>query len=275
MWRAPFGQCMTSPHELLIPYGATRLSPRYFDVVHDAEGRERVRCRIAHVLVQPLRREPLRLSDAGRLVKGPAAVQHRERDQVSELRRGFEDLCGLWWPTGRRFVVEYFRFVASQIDRHRSELAARLCSFGGLYRVRDWMYSAPAPLPRAWIPVPETREAAPDPEAHVACDFAFWTGDAIVALYVTGVETVTPARLRDIERLRRIGVQVVEVSASAMTARGPRVLRDRLPEAFLRFWDGERYPSGPSWTGMAGETWAWRLEAALRTQSRDPRPPSR
>ena len=246
---------MTSPDGLLIPYGATRLSPRFFDVVRDAGGRERVRCRIAHVVVQPTRREPLRLSDAGGLVRGPAAAPEPPRggDQVLELRRGFEDLCGLWWPTGRRFVVAYFEFVASLVDEHRPELAARLSDFGGLYRVRDWMFSALAPLPRAWIPDAETQDPS-GLEAYVACDFAFWTGNAIVALYVTGRETVTPARLRGVERLGRAGVQVVELSALAMTAQGPDALRDRLPEAFRRFWEGERYPSGPSWTGMADET---------------------
>lgn len=245
---------MHLPERLLIPYGAARLSRRFFEMDRDADGRERVRCRIAHVVVEPARREPLRLSDAGRLVPGPAAPRPDDAaDRVSLLRAAFEDLCGLWWPAGRRFVAAYFALASSLVEEHRRDLRSRLAGFGALYDYRDWLYSAPAPLPRAWIPVAGPRKSAPSPESFVASDFAFWIGDAIVAAYVTGTETVTSARLRDLERLRRAGMHAMQIPAAAMEAQGPDALRERLPRAFLRFWEGERYPSGPSWTGMADE----------------------
>ena len=245
---------MTRPERLLIPYGASRLLPRFFDPGRDAGGSERLRCRIPHVVIRPARREPLRLSDSGGLVTRPAApVPVEPADRVSLLRAAFEDLCGLWWPAGRRFVAKYFELVASLVEEHRCALESRLAEFGALYHYRDWIYSAPAPLPRAWIPVAQTRNPAPSPESFVACDFAFWTGDTIIAVCVTGSETVTPARLRCAERLRAAGVQIHEIPAAAMVAPGAEALRDRLPAALLRFWEGERHPCGPSWIGMAGE----------------------
>ena len=245
----------TLPDRLLIPYGASRLSPRFFDSVRDAEGRDRLRCRIVHVVIRPAEGEPLRLNNAGDLVvgwatpPGPAGATGR----VSQLRAGFEDLCGPWSPLQRRFVTAYFELVVAQVENHRSELESRLVDFGALYHYRDWIYSAPAPLPRAWIPVTETGGAVPPPESFIAGNFVFWTGDALVAVYVTGTETATPARLRNVRRLRDAGVQVHEIPAAALSAHGSDVLRDRLPAAFLRFWEGERYPSGPLRTGMPVE----------------------
>ena len=239
---------------MLIPYGAARLSPRFFDVVRDTDGREHVRCRIAHVAIPPERREPLRLSDAGGLVRRPVAApdQVDAADRVSLLRAEFENLCGLWWPVGRRFVSRYFELVAHIVEEHRRELESRLAAFGALYHYRDWIHSAPAPLPRAWIPVPGAQQSTPAPDSFVACDFAFWTGDEIVAVYVPGVETATPERRASIERLRGAGVRVHEVPAAVLSGRGADALRDLLPAESRRFWEGERYPSGPSWTDMAG-----------------------
>ena len=240
---------------MLIPYGASRLTPRFFDVVRDPDGSERVRCRIAHVEIRPARREPLRLSDAGALVPRPTAPPDAvgATDQVSLLRAAFENLCGLWWPTGRRFVSMYFALVAGIVEEHRRELEARFTAFGALYHYRDWIHSALAPLPRAWIPATEAPQSAPAPDSFIACDFAFWSKSGVVAVYVTGTETIASQRLEDIKRLRDSGACVLEVPADVVAMQEPDRLRDLLPAELQRFWDGERYPCGPSWTDMSGE----------------------
>ena len=245
---------MNCPERLLIPYGASRLSPRFFDVVRNADGEAHIDCRVPHVIIRPARRRQLRLNDAGALLTRPATAdgQVDPTDQVSLLRGAFEDLCGLWWPVGRCFVSTYFELVESIVEEHRRGLESRLVEFGALYHYRDWIYSAPAPLPRAWIPAAEVHDPSGAPESFVACDFAFWTGDAIVAAWVTGTETDTTARLRDAERLRGAGVRTVEIPHFASAAQRRAALRERLPVEFLSFWEGERYPSGPSWTSMAG-----------------------
>ena len=246
---------MPCPDRLLIPYGVSRLMPRFFSVVRTADGSERVRCSIAHAVVRPAGCPSLRLSDAGALVTRPAAAPNPVDavGTVSVLRAAFEELCGLWWPVGRRFVALYFELAERLVDEHRHELEAKLAEFGDLYEYRDWIYSAPAPLPRAWIPVNEAQAPAAAPESFVACDFAFWTGDAVTAVFVTGTETLTPARLERTRRLRNAGVGIHEIPAAAMETQGPDALRERMPAAFLRSWERERYPSGPSWTDMAGE----------------------
>ena len=135
---------------------------------------------------------------------------------------------------------------------HRPELESRLSAFGSLYDFRDWIYSAPAPLPRAWIPVAGAEQDSLAPESFIACDFALWTGEEIVAVRVAGTETVTPERLEGAERLRSAGVRIHDVPAVVLAGGGPDALRDLLPAELLRFWEGERYPSGPSWTDMSG-----------------------
>lgn len=240
---------------MLIPFGASRLTPRYFDAVRDADGSQRIRCRIAHVVIRPALREALRLSDAGALVPRPAARTDSEGavDPVSLLRAEFENLCGLWWPVGRRFVSMYFALVAGIVEEHRRELEARITAFGALYHYRDWIHSALAPLPRAWIPATEAPQTAPAPDSFIACDFAFWSNDGVVAVYVTGTETIASQRLEDIKRLRDSGACVLEVPAHVVAMQEPDTLRDLLPGKLRRFWEGERYPTGPSWTDMTGE----------------------
>ena len=151
---------MNCPERLLIPYGASRLSPRFFDVVRNADGEAHIDCRVPHVIIRPARRRQLRLNDAGALLTRPATAdgQVDPTDQVSLLRAAFEDLCGLWWPVGRCFVSTYFDLVESLVEEHRRGLESRLVEFGALYHYRDWIYSAPAPLPRAWIPAAQVHD---------------------------------------------------------------------------------------------------------------------
>ena len=229
---------------MLIPYGASRLTPRFFDVVRDAGGRRRIRCRIAHVVIRPARREPLRLSDAGALVPRPTAPPDEDgtADRVAPLRAEFERLCGLWWPAGRRFVSMYFALVAGIVEEHRCELETRTAAFGALYHYRDWIHSALAPLPRAWIPATGATPNVPAPDSFIACDFAFWSGDAVVAVYVTGTETIASQRLDDIRRLRDSGARVLEVPASVVAMQEPDALRALLPAQLQGFWEGGALP---------------------------------
>jgi hypothetical protein len=81
--------------------------------------------------------------------------------------------CGDYNQALRRGVTQYLDAIADHVTHHRDDLAAGLARFHGLYRVEDWCWSAPRPLPRAWWC---------QDGAWVRADLAFWDGNAVIAM---------------------------------------------------------------------------------------------
>jgi hypothetical protein len=197
---------------LRIPYGLDRL-PRSI-ALDDA----RLRC----VAVSD---EPLRLNsepvppDAMPLTTGDHAAR------VAAAKEWLDDLCGDYAPLRRQFIEAYLRFIAAQIEAHRTELAARLAPYDGLYSPDDFAWSALRPLPRGWVSA--SGQLLP-------ADMVFWDGARQIA-----VELST----RDTDRQRALlaaGVAVQRI-APGMLARLDAIL----PVSFLRFWEGQTLPSSP------------------------------
>jgi hypothetical protein len=72
-----------------------------------------------------------------------------------------------------RFIREYLNFVGSAVIQNKDVLADKIAPFDGLYSVDDWFWSAPRPLPRAWI-----REG----EVWTSAAMVFWDGSALITL---------------------------------------------------------------------------------------------
>jgi len=145
--------------------------------------------------------------------------------RVTAARAWLESLCGDYAPLRRQFVTAYFRFAASMIDVHRTELLARLQHCHGLYTPDDFLWSALRPLPRGWVAVDERRLPA---------DMVFWDGVQPIAIELAA---------RDTDRQRAL------LAAHVATLRIEPSAFDRLdailPSGFHRFWDGETLPSSP------------------------------
>ena len=145
--------------------------------------------------------------------------------RVTAALAWLESLCGDYAPLRRQFITAYFRFVASVIDAHRTELLARLQRYDGLYAPEDFLWSAPRPLPRGWVPVGER---------WLPADMLFWDGMQPIAIELAA---------RDTDRQR------VLLAAKVVTLRIERAAFDRLdallPPGFHRYWDDEALPSSP------------------------------
>ena len=160
----------------------------------------------------------------------PAAVlagapgDHAAR--LAALLRWLEGLCGDYAAARRRFVAAYVALLAASIAARRAELAAGLARFDGLYAPEDWIWSAPRPLPRAWLP---------GPDGPVFAEMAFRLADGPLALVLA-----EPAREAALVaagvRVRRVGTDVL--------AAGPAALAAALGEGFWRFEAGEKLPMG-------------------------------
>jgi hypothetical protein len=185
---------------LLIPYGVDRL-PRDL----------RLRC--VEVDDQPLR---LNSEPAPADAMPPATGDHAAR--VAAAQDWLESQCGDYAPLRRHFIAEYFRFITDQIDAHRDALIDQLRPYDGLYIPEDFFWSAPRPLPRAWVPVGDR---------YLPADIVFWDGMQVIAIELS---------TRDTDKQRAL------LAAGVKLARGEP---SALPEQFRQFWNAQILPSSP------------------------------
>ncbi len=164
--------------------------------------------------------EPLRLNsepvppDAMPLV----AADHAAR--VTAAMDWLNSQCGDYAPLRRRFIANYFAFVAAEIDAHRHEIAERLAAYDGLYQPDDMTWSALRPLPRGWVPVGDR---------WLPADIVFWDGIRPIVMELGTRET---------ERERALaaaGVHMLRVDPDALD----------LPDSFKDFWQHIALPSSP------------------------------
>ncbi len=184
--------------------------------------------------------QPLRLSTiAWDFPERPDLIALAERQQRLEfLRDHLKTFCGLWDKLPRLFLDTYVRDIAECMRRGRPALEVLAAAHGGLFQPEDWCYAALCPLPHACL------SSAPDaPDALV--DFAFWSGAAFHAVFITSAVSQDRAQHDTCARLRDSGVLVTEIPGAELQRIEPGNLMIRLGAAFTDFWKGVPLPSSP------------------------------
>lgn len=192
----------------------------------------------------------LRINNAGLELPAPV-IGEPEMSTAERVAAHLTRLAGAWNPPAARFLERYFAFLGRQIDDHRPELAERLAPFDGLFAPEDFIFSAPLPLPRAFLFAPaDGHEGEPAPADYVAADFAFWLGEAPTAVFALP-SPLTPgtARKRD-ERLAAAGIACVSFAASDLADPEFGLFRRILAPEACRFWEGETLPAAPVERGL-------------------------
>lgn len=123
----------------------------------------------------------------------------------------------------KRLCRPYDRFSATFLDRcgdylwgvlakNRPALERKLAPFDGLYSVEDWFFSAPLPLPRAFLFAPVSAgQPLHDERDFVQVEFAFFPGGRPVAALLQDGR-LTPAKARERgARLASHGIVTVDV----------------------------------------------------------------
>jgi hypothetical protein len=200
------------------------------------------------------RRQPLRLSDGFYdFVEPPSPAQLADRAaQLGFLRDHLTGLCDPWAALPRRFIALYFAFVVGRVASLADTLGARLAPFGGLYRIEDFGFSALRPLPRAHL-------RPDDGGGWVATDFAFWTGESVIALDIADTRRTRRQRDADHAALRAAGATVVALAPDALAA-DPADLAALLPAPLVDFCAGAALPASPFKAAALGDI----LDGALR-----------
>ncbi|HYL32788.1 MAG TPA: hypothetical protein VEU53_06535 [Stellaceae bacterium] len=176
---------------------------------------------------------PLRLSDGPYPFAEPPDLIRLATTaaRLDFLREHLRSLCGLWARLPRRFLDTYFAWIGATLTSPPAQRA--LTDAGhGLFAPEDWSFMALRPLPSALL------SAGGD---TVRIDFAFWTGNGLVAFELTGERRAK--RREELTRLAAGGVTVVELARGDLV--DASALGTRLPPDFREFWRGVPLPCSP------------------------------
>ena len=166
--------------------------------------------------------DTLRLNTEPLPAEAMASPANDHAARVAAMKQFLHGLCGDYAPQRLRFVDCYIDCMAAHLDAHRQELARDLQRYHGLYAPEDWLWSAPRPLPRAWLPARA---------GMLPVDFAFWDGRQAIAINFANSQDVP-------------GATVLRIAPDVL-AGDPLALLDVLPDRFRRYWLGETLPRSP------------------------------
>jgi len=233
---------------LLIPYGSASWSIDQLAVKRISLTGFALDSAAPIIAIDRRRREALRLSHNPYPFSeppDPSRLVTRE-ERLDFLRDHLKSLCGLWNRLPLVFLDAYFRRILGCLEENRAALDAMALPLGGLFDYRDWCFAALRPLPQAQLYAPEAGETSGfEPAALVRVDFAFWTGEKLLAVELVGSATPTRQRREELVRLRRHAVEVVELAGAALQGEGEAALAACLPASFSNFWAGVMLPSSP------------------------------
>jgi hypothetical protein len=191
------------------------------------------------LLVEPGRTPALRLnSDTGRRVPPERLTELAGTDaKLAAAKEAAARGLDLFARNPRRFLDNYFDFIAARIEAERDSLEERLAWSGGLFGHRDWAFSALRPLPRAAPAEIASGKARP---VQPVSDFAFWTGEEalLVAIRATGA---APAA----GDAAGLPVRTISLTPGDLAASESLFTTERFGGAFTNFWEGEDCPAGP------------------------------
>jgi len=244
------------PNVLLIPYGTAEWSLDGVAVEGFTSRALRLRTAFPCAAINRAAREPLRLNNSRYDRAFAPTAQAGDAGEAGIVRDYLKGLCRPWDNLAAGFLDAYFRFLSDVIDEQRDVLGERLAAYAGLYDYRDWLFSAPKPLPRAHLHAPQDAGAAGTsggPAEFVRVDFAFWLGDRLVAVQSAG-SALTPKKAREqTERLCMAGVEVVSLSPPDLAGGKDRSLFTRILGSSATFWDKDVLPVGPFRTALLDE----------------------
>jgi hypothetical protein len=219
---------------LLIPFGVERFAIEDLAVARRSDGGAHVPGSFPCAVIDRNRRLPLRLNNSFYdLAFKP--LDATEDDLASNLRDCIKLECDIWNTKALGFVDGYFEALKRLVVADEAAIAREAVGFGKLFDNRDWIFSAPRPLPRAHLIVGET-----DP---IPVDFAFWTGSALVALDLSA-GSMMPAKARERER-RLLQADIELIVSIPSNDVGWAQFLSRLAPPGGSFWQGEILPLGP------------------------------
>ena len=238
------------PDVLLIPYGVAEWSPDGIALEGFSTRTLKLRAAFPCAAINRARGEPLRFNNSSYDFGFAPSIQASASGEADVVKDYLKSLCRPWDNLSIEFLDAYFGFLSDLIEQRRDELERKLAPYAGLYGYKDWLFSAPKPLPRAHLHAPaeggRSTAVVLDAADFVRVDFAFWLGDRLVAAQ-SSQSALTPKKAKEqAERLRLADVEVIAFGAADIASGKARELFTRLlGPTSLAFWQGEALPLGP------------------------------
>ena len=233
----------------IIPYGATHWDEKTFSSSSGTDGALIIACRSRFIVIDPKKAAPLRLNGGQYAFQEPPIMRILPTvwDQLAFLEDHLVKLCGTWSKYQRLFVARYFDFIRLRVEEERPALSQMIEAFGNLYEYRDWAFSAPRPLPQAYVYAPKETGSTAPPQADdfTAADMAFWTGQNILILDLSDPNSTDPFQQRRHQRVKNAGIDILALPPAVLDDDNNRAFRALLPQSFQNFWHGELAPSRP------------------------------
>jgi len=141
----------------------------------------------------------------------------------------------------RKFLDLYFQYVVQETTFPGESWADKPPKDRPKpYNSVNWRFAALLPLPQAHLyltdPLADTYSYSPENMRKV--DFAFWTGESIVAVEIDGASHAGSAEhIRKDRLLQRAGVLVIHILNEELLEHGTKVVGKLLPRVVTRFWD--------------------------------------
>jgi hypothetical protein len=215
-----------TPDVLVIPYGIDSWQIEELVLNRVGDSAVSVDAPFPCAVIDKRNKKPLRLNSEVFSAASNFNVQ-QGATPLTVLRDHLKGLCRTWDRLSLRFLDGYFAHITDMIEVHREVIATKLAPFAGLYAAEDWSFSAPKPLPRAYLYAPRDKGVSRVTEDFVQVDFAFWLGDRMVAV-LSKPGTLTPARANErLARLEQAGVTTFHFTAQDIEQE-PAVLLERI-----------------------------------------------
>jgi hypothetical protein len=161
------------------------------------------------------------------------------------ILRSLHALCSPWDGPSRLFLTVYFQEIEQRLSRDQA-LQAAAQALSGLYHWQDWLFSAPAILPRAHLFAPDFGPAKPVSESDfVQVAMALRIKGRFVAILTEASAPTPKAARQKRSRLEAQEIEVLQLDSSGGTAAVIRLI-DRIVEVEgTAFWQADPIPQGP------------------------------
>lgn len=168
-----------------------------------------------------------------------------QQDAIAFMLKHLKETCNLDTDFEKRFLDLYFEYCREVVTPTEWEL--RRYDESNLPPPKndpDWLFDALLPLPQAhlYLSNPLTETYSFVPENMVKVDFAFWTGQQIIAVEVDGSSHVgSEAHIQKDRLLQRAGVIVIHILNGELLKHGKKVISHLLPSNITHFWKTSEY----------------------------------
>lgn len=239
------------PNQLLIPFGGPKWTIDQIRVVGVSTTGTYIQSSTPLAYIDRSKAQALRLSDFESVIPGSWKTENDSLSALKIIQAYLRDKCELATEYEKRFLNLYFEYCLEsvKIPSYLQSPSLKKENLSPPYNSIDWVFEALMPLPQAHLyqhnPFQDNFEFIPDRMMKV--DFAFWTGNRLVAIEIDGSShSGSEDHIKKDRLLQRAGVDVIHILNNEIDAYGKKVISRLLPSVIQKFWkSSEKHPYNP------------------------------